>query len=150
MTINKVTKKDFLEWLKMGTEFWTKRSKQEIKNEFERITSSKKEVSFICHDESSAVGFIALSLRSDYVEGSDFKQKTKQVGYLEAIYVRSKYRNKGIAKDLMKVAEKWFKEKQVKEIGSDVEVHNLVSQKFHKKIGFKKGETLIHYIKKLK
>jgi aminoglycoside 6'-N-acetyltransferase I len=49
----------------------------------------------------------------------------------------------------MEEAEKWFVGKGVSEIGSDAVVDNVISQKFHEKMGFEKGETIVHYIKKI-
>ena len=120
--------------------------KSEIKKEFKKILGLKQETSFICRNEKEfPVGFINLAIRNDYVEGS----KSSPVGYLEGVYVKKAYRKRGIANMLFKEAEKWFRSKRVKEIGSDAMVQNIVSQKFHKSVGFKKGETLIHYIKKI-
>lgn len=79
------------------------------------------------------------------VEGS----KTSPVGYLEGVYVKKNYRKKGIANMLFKEAQKWFAKKKVSEIGSDAEVHNNISHQFYKSMGFKKSETLVHYIKKV-
>lgn len=146
MHISQVDKKDFVEWVNMGVLFWSKWTKEEIKKEFKKILASKKETSFICRDDNNLpIGFINIAIRTDYVEGS----KTDPVGYLEGVYVKKAFRNKGIASLLFKEAKKWFVKKGVKEIGSDVEVHNKTSQKFHKNLGFKRGETIVHYLKKL-
>jgi len=145
MKITKVTKKYFSEWVALGVEFWSKHPAENIRKDFERMLGSKNEQSFICIKNNKPIGFINLAIRSDYVEGS----KTSPVGYLEGIYVKKAYRKKGIAKLLFKEAEKWFKAKYVKEIGSDAMATNIVSQKFHKNLGFTKGETIVHFIKKV-
>ena len=145
MKITKVTKKYFSDWVILGQEFWPRHSAEDIKKDFKRMLDSKNERSFVCIDNEEPIGFINLAIRTDYVEGS----KTNPVGYLEGIYVKKAYRKKGIAKMLFKEAEKWFKTKKVREIGSDAMVQNVVSQKFHKSLSFKKGEILIHYIKKI-
>lgn len=146
LKISQVTKKDFAEWVDLGVEFWFKWKKEDIKKEFKKILTSKNETSFICRDDKGlAVGFINVAIRTDYVEGS----KTHLVGYLEGVYVKKAFRNRGIATLLFKEAKKWFAVKKVKEIGSDVEIHNKKSQRFHAKLGFKRGETLVHYLKKL-
>lgn len=146
MKIREVTKKDFTEWVKLGILFLSKRTKSEITKKFNKILTSQKETSFICRtDDGSAIGFINVAIRNDYVEGS----KTSPVGYLEGIYVKIGYRKKGVAKMLFKEAQKWFVKKRVSEIGSDAGVHNAISQKFHKSVGFKKYETQVHFIKKV-
>jgi|SRR3989344_4973667 len=146
MKISKVIKKDFSDWVKIGTLFWLKWTEIKVKKEFSKIIASKKEVSFICRtDDGSAIGFINIAIRSDYVEGS----KTSPVGYLEGIYIKRGHREKGVAKMLFKEAQKWFFKKRVSEVGSDTGVRNTTSQKFHKSVGFRKYETLVHFIKKI-
>ena len=146
MKITKVIKRDFSDWVELGIEFWSKHSAESIKKDFRRMLDSNKEQSFLCRNEKGvAIGFIDISIRTDYVEGS----KTNPVGYLEGIYVKKQYRKQGIATLLLKEAEKWLKNKKVFEIGSDAEIHNKISHKFHKKLGFKQGETIIHYLKKI-
>ena len=146
MKISKITKKDFAKWMELGVLFWSRHPKEKTEREFRRIINSKNEVSFVCKNEhESFLGFINLAIRTDYVEGS----KTSPVGYLEGIYVKEAYRKKGVAKMLWQEAEKWLIKKGVSEIGSDTGTDNVASQKFHQKMGFKKGETLIHYLKKI-
>lgn len=146
MKIAQVTQKDFVEWVMLGTEFWTRHPAEKIKKEFKKILGLKNETSFICRNERGyAIGFVNISIRTDYVEGS----KTSPVGYLEGIYVKKAYRKQGIAKMLFKETLIWFKKNKVSEIGSDVMVANVASQKFHKRLGFKKGEALVHFIKKV-
>lgn len=146
MKIKEITKKDFSEWVKMGLLFWPKHTEEKVRKEFKRILNSKKEKSFIDADNNrSFLGFINISIRNDYVEGS----ATSPVGYIEGIYVKKEYREKGIAKLLLKEAEKWFVKKGLSEVGSDAEVNNIISQKFHKNVGFKKGEAIVHYIKRI-
>lgn len=146
MKIAEVKQKDFADWVMLGKEFWPRHSEADIKKDFKRMLGSKKEQSFLCRNERGyAIGFINLAIRTDYVEGS----KTSPVGYLEGIYVKKAYRNQGVAKMLFGAAQKWFVKKKVSEIGSDAMASNKVSQKFHKSLGFKKGETLVHFIKKI-
>lgn len=146
MKITEVKHKDFTDWVMLGKEFWPRHSEADIKKDFKRMLGSKSEQSFLCRNERGyAVGFINVAIRTDYVEGS----KTSPVGYLEGIYVKRAYRNQGIAKMLFAAAQKWFAKKKVSEIGSDAVTSNKVSQKFHKSLGFKKGETIIHFIKKV-
>ena len=146
MKISKVTKRNFSEWLEMGLLFYSKHPEEKIRKEFKEILDSKKEAVFIAKNEDNTpLGFMNVSIRSDYVEGS----KTSPVGYIEVIYAKKEHRKKGVAKQLFKEAEKWFVQKKLSEIGSDVEIHNHISQKFHKSLGFKKGETMVHYIREL-
>ena len=96
---------------------------------------------FISIKEESAVGFINTSIRNDYVEGCD----SLGVGYIEGIYVCEPYRRNQIAYKLMQEAIKYFKTLGLNQIGSDTEVENVMSQIFHKSIGFKEVSTIKHY-----
>ena len=49
---------------------------------------------FLYSHNEKYVGFLSLSIRTDYVEGTF----SSPVGYVEGIYVLPEYRNKGIAK----------------------------------------------------
>lgn len=143
----KVTKAEYKPWLNLVRKLWPSFSSQDYKKIFKDIQDSPRQISFLCWTpEGKAIGFANISLRVDYVEGSN----SSPVGYLEGVYVEEEYRKKGIARSLIAQAEKWAKKKGAKEIGSDTELHNTLSQKFHTAIGFKKAETIVHFIKPLR
>ncbi len=146
MNFCEVSKKDFKEWLEMGFALWPhyKKKGDELKTILESIIKSRKQTAFLCkNNDNKPIAFINISLRSDYVQGS----KTSPVGYIEGIFVKPKYRNQGIAKELIKIAEKWTMKKGCKELGSDAELDNTDSQKFHKKLGFKEANKIVSFIK---
>jgi len=146
-TINfcEISKNDFNEWLELGIALWPdyKNKKDELKREFNDILESSKETAFLCKDSKESVAFINLSIRSDYVQGSG----TSPVGYVEGIYVNPKYRKQGLAKELIKIAEQWSFKNGCKELGSDAELENINSQKFHKNLGFKEVNRTVNFIK---
>ncbi len=104
-----------------------------------------KEGVFIFLDENRAVAFAQCSLRNDYVEGTE----SSPVGYLEAIYVKDEYRNKGIARKLVAECEKWAKEQGCSEFASDCELDNIDSLNFHLNVGFQEANRIICFNKKL-
>ncbi len=105
----------------------------------------QKEKVFLYLKEDKVVGFINISVRNDYVEGCD----STGVGYIEGIYVCESYRRNQIAVHLIEHAIAFFKELGFTEIGSDTELSNEVSQFFHKAIGFKEVNKLVHYVMKI-
>ncbi len=142
-----ITKRDFNDWVKMAAKLWPTHSQKEIYADFWRILTAKKEICFICRGaDGSPAGFAEVSIRADYVPGAG----ASPVGFLEAIFVESKYRRLGLGKKLLRVAEKWALKNGCKEIGSDAGLKNLKSQRFHKAIGFKETERTVAYIKKIK
>lgn len=146
MNISKISEKYFNDWVAMGVALWPQNTKRELTKEFRALLRSKKYATFIARsDQGETVAFINLSLRSDYVEGSS----SNPVAYVEGIYVKPKYRQAGMAKELIKRAERWTRKKCCTELASDTELQNRASQKFHKSIGFKKAGTIVHFIKKI-
>lgn len=141
--IREAIKKDLQEWLRLGLKLWPEETEDELRKIFLDILSSEREKAFICKNVNEYIGFINVSIRSDYVEGSN----STPVGYIEGIYVEQNYRNKGIANRLMLAGEKWAKEKGCKQMGSDIEYDNTVSYDFHKRVGFDEAGRIICFIK---
>ena len=65
---------------------------------------------FLKFANNAPVGFAQCSLRYDYVEGTE----TTPVGYLEGIFVKEGFRNKGYAKEILAACEIWAKKKGCK------------------------------------
>ena len=147
MNFCEISEDNFNEWLSMGVALWPRHKRKGLEKVFRAELKSHKHKHFLAQNESGEyLGFINLALRSDYVQGSS----SSPVGYVEGIYVKPKYRKQGVAKELIKQAEKWAKKQGCKELGSDTELSNIDSQKFHKNLGFKKADVIVHYIRKIK
>lgn len=104
-----------------------------------------KEKCFLYLLDDNPIGFINLSIRNDYVEGSS----SNGVGYIEGIYVCEPHRRNQIAYKLVTYAVSFFKSMGLTEIASDTEIENDMSQIFHKAIGFKEVSVIKHYIMKI-
>lgn len=133
-------------YLPLAQALWPKSNQDELKKEFLKdLESNFYETYLAQHEDGTYIGFINLSLRTDYVQGSS----TSPVAYIEGIYVTPEHRNQGIATQLVTQAETWAKEKNCTELASDTELHNTDSQAFHQQVGFQKSETIVHFIKKV-
>jgi aminoglycoside 6'-N-acetyltransferase I len=143
MIIEKANKSNLDEVTNLAIKLWPDNSWNNLKAEFEELLESKKDIVFLAVVGGTYVGFIHMSLRTDYVEGSN----SSPVGYVEGIYVYENHRNKGISKKLVEAGEKWSKSLGCKEIASDTELDNHESQKFHKRIGFKEASRIVAFIK---
>ena len=97
---------------------------------------------FLYFEGDEAVAFLSLSLRSDYVEGSD----SNPVGYIEGLYVKPEFRRKGIAEKMVDHAKEWSRMFGCSELASDVELDNKASQAFHSSIGFEEANRIVCYI----
>ncbi|EKE01709.1 MAG: GCN5-related N-acetyltransferase, partial [uncultured bacterium] len=88
----------------MGLALWPHCKKKELEKEFCAELKSGKHEHFLAQNKDGEyLGFINLSLRSDYVQGSS----SRPVGYVEGIFVTPKSRKQGVAKELIKQAERW-------------------------------------------
>ncbi|MFA9558517.1 aminoglycoside 6'-N-acetyltransferase [Evansella sp. AB-rgal1] len=127
----------------MALELWEDNTYEGLKKEYVRILHSKNETVFLSKIEDSFVGFIHVSVRHDYVEGTS----TSPVGYVEGIYVNPNFRGKKVARELVNKGEQWAASKGCKEMASDIEQDNAVSYEFHRNIGFKEVNRLICFVK---
>ncbi len=130
----------------LALKLWPDNAWADLKHEFEQLLSSKKDIVYLAVVEGAYVGFIHMSLRSDYVEGS----RSSPVGYIEGIYVDEKYRRRGISRKLIEAGEHWAKSLGCTEIASDTELDNIESQQFHKKMGFQEAGRIVAFIKDIK
>lgn len=127
----------------MAVDLWPDNEFDQLREEILPKLDSERDVFFLSKIEDTIVGFIYMSIRNDYVEGSS----SSPVGYLEGIYIKPDYRHKGIGKQLVTKGEEWAKSKACKEIASDILYDNTDSYNFHTKVGFKEVNRLICFIK---
>jgi aminoglycoside 6'-N-acetyltransferase I len=118
-------------------------SYSELLEEFKKAVRNDNQAIFICINGQLDIGFAEFSLRHDYVEGTQFHP----VGYVEAIFVREQYRNRGIARNLIRLGEQWAKEKGCRQMASDCELSNKSSLDFHLKCGFSEANRIICFLK---
>lgn len=126
-------------------DLWEDCSFEEEFENYKSIIGSEEEICHLIKDKEAYIAFIHASIRNDYVEGSD----ELPVAYIEAIYVKPEYRQKGIAKNLIDAAENWAKQKGLKQIASDTEIDNIASIDFHRKVGFHEAGRIVCFIKEL-
>lgn len=146
MTITKITEADFEEWLNLALELWPDYDKAEMESALTGIHESPQETAYLLrNEEQTAIGFINLSLRYDYVPGAT----QKPVAYVESIYVRAAYQRQALGKMLIQHAEAWAAEQRCSELASDVLLDNEVGQAFHKQVGFEEVDRVVNFIKTL-
>lgn len=144
--IKKLSSKYLDDVINLMLKLWPDNSFEELKEEVKDYINNKKQSLFIKVIDNLVVGFAEVSIRSDYVEGTN----SSPVGYLEGIYVLDEYRKMKIAKDLLASCEEWAKKRGCTEFASDCELTNTLSQDVHKKLGFTKTNIIVCYKKDLK
>lgn len=136
---------DFEAWVNFSLALFPQANPDKIETELKRTAQLDKYQTFIAKTKERAVGYATVTLRSDHVEGAT----TSPVGYLEAIYVDPEFRNMGLAKALFTHGESWCKDRGCTEMGSDTWHWNTAAQDFHKRLGFREEDILVHFYKKI-
>jgi len=134
-------------WLELRQALWPDAPRQEhIAEMSEFLEAPERYGQFVCLDEEgSPVGFIEVSLRQDYVNGTE----SSPVGFIEGMYVRPESRRRGRGEELMSAAEAWAKRKGCKELASDAALDNTVSHRSHLALGFEETERVVYFRKLL-
>lgn len=130
---------------KLAVMMWQNHSVNELINEFSEIMTNEKSQFFLKYENDLPIGFAQCQLRYDYVEGT----KTTPVGYLEGIFIKEGYRNRGYAKELLSECEVWARSNGCKEFASDCEIDNTDSFYFHKAMNFTEANRIICFTKTL-
>lgn len=142
--IKKCQMKDCYILAKLANQLWPSHSLNDLEEEFKNIIT-KNTTFFIYYEGGAPIAFAQVSLRNDYVEGTN----SSPVAYLEGIFVEKHYRNKGIAKKLIKKCEIWAKQNCCQQMASDCELINTESYNFHLSCGFEEVNRIICFKKEL-
>lgn len=143
---NEFRSEDFDALLELGQKLWKDSTKSELKVLFNSFFDSDHQKTILARDyRGIPIGFVIFSIRTDYVEGA----KQSPTGYLEGIYVEPAYRKKGIARTFLSLGEQWMVKMNCVQMGSDTWLTDTESRKFHKKLGFKEEDELVHFIKEI-
>ena len=146
LTIEPVTQDDFHDWLSMALQLWPDYEPDELKAILEGLLPDNKQEPFICRlADGTPAGFLDLSTRTDYVEGT----QSSPVGYIEGIFVQEELRGLGVGRALVEFAEKWAAAKGFTELASDAELENVDSHAFHRSVGFEEGGRIVAFVKQL-
>lgn len=111
----------------------------------QKIIDANNETIYVAVDAHLLVGFIHLTIRTEYVEGTT----STPAAYIEGLFVEKGYRKSGIARHLVEAGENWGRSKNCTEIASDTEITNDGSISFHKSVGFKEANRVVCFAKKI-
>lgn len=133
-------------WQELRSHLWPDAdSAGEIAQYFAAEPAERGQV-FVAKDPHGKMcGFIELSVRRDWVEGST----TSPVAYVEGWLVHPDSRKKGIGKALLAAAETWARDAGYTEIASDTLIDNQDSIAAHQACGYTEVERTVHFIKTL-
>jgi len=134
---------NMIEWANLAAMLFPDSSFGEELELHKKILASENEVGLLYQRDNQYVGFMNLSIRGDYVNGTD----TSPVVFVEALYVLSDYRQKGIGKEFIEYAEEYAKQRGISQLASDCYIDNHLSESFHKNCGFVEKERVICFVK---
>ena len=142
---------DLQELARLLAALWPESPVEEHARELELILAGKAPgtlplVIFVAEDKNgSLVGFLECGLRSH----ADSCNPSRPVGYVEGWYVVEGYRQRGIGKSLLAVAEEWARGQGCVEMASDAVIDNMLSQNVHQRLGFEVVERSVLFRKAL-
>ena len=131
------------EWTELAVLLFPDSSFEEELGFHQEILTLEKEFGLLYQTDGQYVGFMNLSIRTDYVNGTD----SSPVVFIEALYVLPAYREQGIARKFIEYAEQYAKQKGITQLASDCLIDNHVSECFHKSCGFVEKERVICFVK---
>lgn len=145
LTIEEISEKDIAKLTEMMIKLWPDCDYEEEFDHCIEMQKNEDQTAFVAKVDDDYAGFIQLSLRNDYVEGTS----SSPVAYIEGIYVEPIHRKLGVAKRLVSMAEDWGRNKNCSEIASDAELDNTSSIEFHTSVGFIEANRVVCFAKKI-
>ena len=95
-------------------------------------------------DDGRICGFLEAGTRP-YAEGC----LSSPVGYIEGWWVDTEYRRRGVGGALVAAAEDWARGHGLREMASDAEIENEVSNGAHRALGYKETQRIVCFQKSL-
>lgn len=95
---------------------------------------------FVTDEHNEKIGLVELSLRN-IVDGC----LSTPVVYLEGLYLKPEYRNKGLGTQLIKKLRNWCSDQGYSELATDTQITNIKAQQFYEKLGFEEVDRVVEY-----
>lgn len=145
MQIQQLSKENLQYLIELVLELWPDCDFNEEYEVYKNIITSATEICYLAREEEQYIGFIHLTIRTDYVEGAtEFP-----MAYIEALYVKPTYQRHGIGKLLLEAGENWARQKGCSQLASDTEINNSNAISFHQHTGFKEENRVVCFIKEI-
>ena len=149
MIIRPAQASDAAEWLRMRMALWTGSDPDtqagEIAHFLAALPLPTLHAAFVCpRPDTGLCGLVEVSIRpyADSCEGNN-------VGYLEAWYVDPDVREQGVGRALVTAAEEWARQQGCREMASDADLDNTISQAAHQRLGYVETGRSVQFCKAL-
>jgi len=151
MKIRKATIKDFEKLKEIKAEFYlweckrdnrlnTKWINQGLGSRLARNLKQKNTAFFIAEDKGNIIGYAGAEIKKN---PSSIKHKKR--GHMFNLYIKPKYRNKGVGKKLVNIILNWFKKNKISDLMIMTHSYNKRAYKIYNKFGFR--DYIIELIK---
>ena len=131
------------DWLALREMLWPDSAREEHAAEMARIAEDPFRFGqFVARDETGArLGFAEVSLRTDYVNGTE----SSPVAFVEGLFVLPHARRRGVAGALMSEVVAWARARGCSELASDALLENTGSHAMHAALGFAETERVVFF-----
>jgi aminoglycoside 6'-N-acetyltransferase I len=144
VTVTVASKADATDWLAMRNSLWPGGRDEEHAADIARLLADPGDtLNLIARIDGVAAGFAEAALRHDYVNGCE----TSPVAFLEGIYTSPEFRNRGVARELVKAIEAWALRHGCTEFASDAAPENFASHAMHNALGFSETQRVVYFRK---
>jgi aminoglycoside 6'-N-acetyltransferase I len=140
-TIRAYVSDDYGEWRRMRSLLWSDQTEADMAAWLARPDTA---TIVAVRSAGSLCGFVEVGERTN-ADGCE----SSPVAYVEGWWVDADMRRQGVGARLIEAAESFARKGGYRELGSDTEVDNVVSQQAHRKLGFDELDRVVLYRKVL-
>jgi aminoglycoside 6'-N-acetyltransferase I len=132
-------------WAEMRAALWPEDGLEPHAGAIDEVMDDPEAWGFIAETvDGAAAGFAEIAIRK-YANGCD----TRPVAFLEGIWVTPALRRQGIGSRLIHHVEAFLIARGFRELGSDAQLDNRISQVAHRGWGFSETERVVYFRKAL-
>ncbi len=134
------------EWLRLRQLLWPAQEEEHLTEMLKELREPERFAHWLALDDrGKARGLAEASLRNDFVEGAS----SSPVAYLEGLFVEEAFRRQGIAAALVMQVRDWGRGRGCRQLASDTELENTLSQAVHEALGFGEAGRVVCFIREL-
>ena len=141
VVIRPYTPEDYGEWRRMRTALWPSQTEEDMA---EWLARSDTTVIVAVRASTSLCGFVEVGERTN-ADGCE----SSPVAYVEGWFVDADMRRQHVGARLVAAAESFARSRGYRELASDTELHNVISQHAHAHLGFEELDRVVLYRKVL-
>jgi aminoglycoside 6'-N-acetyltransferase I len=135
------------EWLRMRRRLWDDCPEAEHEREIDEYLREPVNRVFLAERPGGGLcGFLEAAIHP-WAVGCD--EAEGPVGYIEGWYVDADVRRRGVGRALVEAAERWARTQGCRQMASDTQLDNPISQEAHGALGYRETYRLVYFRKDL-